>query len=52
MLTKPIISPDFTIEDIHKIKEYHFGTFLALCSYIYQKTFFKNSHLEECYFFL
>ena len=24
MITKPIISPDFTIEDIHKIREYHY----------------------------
>ena len=24
MVTKPIISPDFTIEDIHKIREYHY----------------------------
>ena len=24
MVKKPIISPDFTIEDIHKIREYHY----------------------------
>ena len=24
MVTKPIISPNFTIEDIHKIREYHY----------------------------
>ena len=24
MVTKPVISPDFTIEDIHKIREYHY----------------------------
>ena len=24
MITKPNISPDFTIEDIHKIREYHY----------------------------
>lgn len=24
MITKPIISPNFTIEDIHKIREYHY----------------------------
>lgn len=24
MVEKPIISPDFTIEDIHKIREYHY----------------------------
>lgn len=24
MLAKPVISPDFTIEDIHKIREYHY----------------------------
>ena len=24
MITKPVISPDFTIEDIHKIREYHY----------------------------
>ena len=24
MIAKPIISPDFTIEDIHKIREYHY----------------------------
>ena len=24
MVTKPDISPDFTIEDIHKIREYHY----------------------------
>lgn len=24
MVTKLIISPDFTIEDIHKIREYHY----------------------------
>ena len=24
MIEKPIISPDFTIEDIHKIREYHY----------------------------
>ena len=24
MVTKPIISLDFTIEDIHKIREYHY----------------------------
>ena len=24
MVTKLIISPDFTIEDIHKIQEYHY----------------------------
>ncbi len=24
MITEPIISPDFTIEDIHKIREYHY----------------------------
>ena len=23
MITKPVLSPDFTIEDIHKIREYH-----------------------------
>lgn len=24
MMEKPVISPDFTIEDIHKIREYHY----------------------------
>ena len=24
MITKPTISPNFTIEDIHKIREYHY----------------------------
>ena len=24
MITKPNISPDFTIDDIHKIREYHY----------------------------
>ena len=24
MITEPIISPEFTIEDIHKIREYHY----------------------------
>ncbi len=24
MIAEPIISPDFTIEDIHKIREYHY----------------------------
>ena len=24
MITKPVISSDFTIEDIHKIREYHY----------------------------
>ena len=24
MVTRPDISPDFTIEDIHKIREYHY----------------------------
>lgn len=24
MIAKPVISPDFTIEDIHKIREYHY----------------------------
>ena len=24
MVTKPVISPNFTIEDIHKIREYHY----------------------------
>ena len=24
MITEPIISPDFTIEDIYKIREYHY----------------------------
>ena len=24
MVTKPDISPDFTVEDIHKIREYHY----------------------------
>lgn len=24
VVTKPVISPDFTIEDIHKIREYHY----------------------------
>ncbi len=24
MIAKPNISPDFTIEDIHKIREYHY----------------------------
>lgn len=24
MIEKPIISPDFTIDDIHKIREYHY----------------------------
>ena len=24
MITKPAISPNFTIEDIHKIREYHY----------------------------
>ena len=24
MVAQPIISPDFTIEDIHKIREYHY----------------------------
>lgn len=24
MIGKPVISPDFTIEDIHKIREYHY----------------------------
>jgi len=24
VITKPVISPDFTIEDIHKIREYHY----------------------------
>ena len=24
MITQPNISPDFTIEDIHKIREYHY----------------------------
>ncbi|MCH5253143.1 MAG: hypothetical protein J1F22_09265 [Lachnospiraceae bacterium] len=24
MITKPVICPDFTIEDIHKIREYHY----------------------------
>lgn len=24
MIKKPVISPDFTIEDIHKIREYHY----------------------------
>ena len=24
MVTKPDISPDFTIDDIHKIREYHY----------------------------
>lgn len=24
MFAEPIISPDFTIEDIHKIREYHY----------------------------
>ena len=23
-MEKPIISPDFTVEDIHKIREYHY----------------------------
>lgn len=23
MIVEPIISPDFTVEDIHKIREYH-----------------------------
>jgi hypothetical protein len=23
-MEKPVISPDFTIEDIHKIREYHY----------------------------
>lgn len=24
MRTEPVISPDFTVEDIHKIREYHY----------------------------
>lgn len=24
MVTKPVISPDFTNEDVHKIREYHY----------------------------
>ena len=24
VVTKPVISPDFTIEDIHKIREHHY----------------------------
>ena len=24
MVTKPVISPNFTIEDIHKIRKYHY----------------------------
>lgn len=24
MIAEPVISPDFTIEDIHKIREYHY----------------------------
>ena len=24
MITKPVISPNFTIEDVHKIREYHY----------------------------
>ncbi len=24
MVTKPDISPDFTVDDIHKIREYHY----------------------------
>ena len=24
IIEKPIISPDFTVEDIHKIREYHY----------------------------
>lgn len=24
MIAKPVISPDFTIEDIHKLREYHY----------------------------
>lgn len=24
MVTKPVISSDFTVEDIHKIREYHY----------------------------
>ena len=24
MVTKLVISPDFTVEDIHKIREYHY----------------------------
>ena len=24
MVAQPIISPDFTIEDMHKIREYHY----------------------------
>ncbi len=24
MITKPVISPNFTIEDIYKIREYHY----------------------------
>ena len=23
-MVKPVISPDFTVEDIHKIREYHY----------------------------
>ena len=30
MIAKPIISPDFTIEDIHKIREYHYLEFPTL----------------------
>ena len=25
MIAKPVISPDFTIEDIHKIREYNYN---------------------------
>ena len=25
MIAEPVISPDFTIEDIHKIREYHYN---------------------------
>lgn len=24
MIAKPVISPDFTVEDIHRIREYHY----------------------------
>ena len=40
-MDKPIISPDFTIEDIHKIREYNYE--VTKCMTIKQKIEYYNT---------
>ena len=40
-MTKPLISPDFTIDDIHKIREYNYEQTKSM-SVAEQSSYYKN----------